>query len=90
MNEQEAINRLKAMGDACGYVEACADYECEKCHEAINMAMEALEKQAPKRVIYARTSGGQSGYLCPKCENYLDHTIPNYCCKCGQRIELGE
>lgn len=88
MTEQEVIERIEMHGDNCGFENSCADYNCEKCHEARDMAIIALEKQVPQRVVYI--SGGESGYICPKCENFLDHTIPNYCCKCGQRIELGD
>lgn len=83
MKEQEAIERLRQIYDYP------IPKDTKRC-EALKMAIEALEKQITSKVIYARTSGGQSGYLCPVCENYLDHTIPNYCCKCGQKIELGQ
>lgn len=84
MTEQEALKYMKLFRDEWDVNSKT------KNAMALDVAIQALEKQIPKRVIYARTSGGQSGYLCPICENFLGHTIPNCCCKCGQRIELGE
>ena len=86
MTEQEAIKEVGFNMSTIGL----NNKSKERVIKARDIAIKALEKQITRKVIYARTSGGQSGYLCPVCENYLDHTIPNYCCKCGQKIELGQ
>ena len=95
MTEQEAINILEKPSKHIRSVHEAKNgmqfhsYSTDLV-KSFEMSIQALEKQITRKVIYARTSGGQSGYLCPVCENYLDHTIPKYCCICGQKIELGE
>lgn len=51
MTEQEAIERINAMGNECGFEEDCNDYECEKCSVARDMAISALEEVQQYRDI---------------------------------------
>ena len=62
------------------------------------MAIEALERQKPKKVIYRKQSYG-TPWLCPECETdqikveffSLDGGEPkekhSFCWKCGQKID---
>ena len=64
--------------------------ECRKHNEAISMAIEALEKQIPKKPLHMHKN-----YYCPICKEdgwmLWDDAIPNdmdeYCGKCGQAID---
>ena len=61
--------------------------------DAINMAIEALEKQIPKKPLHMHKN-----YYCPICKEngwmLRDDAIPNdtdkYCGKCGQAIDWKE
>lgn len=64
--------------------------ECRKHNKAISMAIEALEKQTPKKPLHMHKN-----YYCPICKEngwmLWDDAIPNdmdkYCGKCGQAID---
>ena len=64
---------------------------------AIEMAMEALEKQIPKKP-YLEGDGYADGYLvydtwiCPHCEKHyeVDYDDYDYCPNCGQKIDWSE
>lgn len=56
--------------------------------EAVKMAVEALEKQIPKKRIWGRTATRPNvTWICPCCRN---HVNSEYCRKCGQRIDWTE
>ena len=64
--------------------------ECRKHNKAISMAIEALDKQIPKKPLHMHKN-----YYCPICKEdgwmLWDDAIPNdmdkYCGKCGQAID---
>ena len=64
--------------------------ECRKHNKAISMAIEALEKQIPKKPLHMHKN-----YYCPICKEdgwiLWDDAAPNdmdkYCGKCGQAID---
>ena len=64
--------------------------ECRKHNKAISMAIDALEKQIPKKPLHMHKN-----YYCPICKEdgwmLWDDAIPNdmdnYCGKCGQAID---
>ena len=66
--------------------------------EALNMAIQALEKQIPKKPIfkegdcYAMSKDGTKSYEiipeCPNCHSIaLKHSYP---CRCGQKLDWSE
>lgn len=67
---------------------------------ALKTAIEALEKQLPKKVIsYHNENINREQYRCPVCENLvltedittsLFGTDKEYCDKCGQRLDWSE
>ena len=70
--------------------EECAGYQkddaCENCE--INAAMEALDKQIPKKPEFE----GEY-YVCPICgvyQEYLTDGKPPYCVNCGQALDWQE
>lgn len=67
--------------------------ECRKHNKAISMAIDALEKQIPKKPLHMHKN-----YYCPICKEdgwmLWDDAIPNdmdkYCGKCGQAIDWSD
>ena len=67
--------------------------ECRKHNKAISMAIEALEKQIPKKPLHMHKN-----YYCPICKEdgwmLWDDAVPNdmdkYCGICGQAIDWEE
>lgn len=58
-----------------------------------NMAIEALEKQMPKKPIEnGLLPNNRYKYLCPTCNRlYWDKEfLSDYCSSCGQRFDLSE
>ena len=81
MTPKEAIKQLNSV----------AIYHFDKCTaNAIDMAIEALEKQIPKKPLHMHKN-----YYCPICKEdgwmLWDDAIPNdmdnYCGICGQAID---
>ena len=70
INEAEAIECLKSNKPTTGYI---------MLQEAVDMAIQALEKQIPKK---------RDSYSCPVCSHYFeDGECFTYCPECGQRLE---
>ena len=69
INEAEAIECLKINKPTSGYM---------MLQEAVDMAIQALEKQIPKK---------RDSYNCPVCSHYFeDGECFTYCPECGQRL----
>ena len=69
-NEAEAIECLKSNKPTTGYM---------MLQEAVDFAIQALEKQIPKK---------RDSYNCPVCSHYFeDGECFTYCPECGQRLE---
>ena len=69
-NEAEAIECLKSNKPTTGYM---------MLQEAVDFAIQALEKQIPKK---------RDSYSCPICSHYFeDGECFTYCPECGQRLE---
>lgn len=91
MTESEATMILKNEMPGCG--EKIIFAEGEKC-EAYEMAIQALEKQTPKRPDYEGDgyADGQLIYdtwICPCCGKHyeVDYDNYDYCPNCGQNID---
>lgn len=90
MEAKEAIKRIKEHNR----IHAVKEYPFAiKITEALNMAVEALEKQIPKTPIiwenkyyYSPTPNDDWGYECPCCGNQeIDY--PEHHCTCGQALD---
>ena len=89
MTEKEAIQTIEA-----AKAEVEWNYPLDYA-AAFEKAIEALEKQIPKRAI----STYKENYKCPTCESYIDITDddlyvyeiepPKYCDECGQALDWG-
>ena len=92
MTEIEAIKWQKQIGEV--FKGFPLDIE-EKMNDSCDMAMQALEKQIPKKTILQR-SYEKSLYKCPCCdsifveayENMQRGYIPKFCEMCGQSISF--
>ena len=73
MNEQEAIKRLKEKQSAFEYQ--------SNIDKAFGMAIKALEKQIPKKVV--------AGVICSKCPSCgeLFASDWKFCFECGQKLD---
>jgi DNA-directed RNA polymerase subunit RPC12/RpoP len=98
MTNQEAINKLHVMKNLIEW-DMPLDYQ-----EVVDLAVEALEKQIPKKPMFTKLKYSYDGEIteikhpeCPVCRHrglYLwDAEITKgdvYCKRCGQRIDLSE
>lgn len=94
MTENEAIEKCKFMNDALNFQRADSD----ECSCALDIAMQALEKQIPKNIANKQKSEcpedvetyGEYAIFgrCPVCKS-LQNIIWNneYCGNCGQHID---
>ena len=87
MTYEEAIKHFKSLQKR--YTKEHNGRMCEK----VNLALEALEKQVPKKPLHMHKN-----YYCPICKEagwmLWDDAIPNdmdkYCGKCGQALDWKE
>lgn len=66
-----------------------------KLGQALNMAIEVLEKQIPKKPVYDETirkNGEKVRYhiICPGCYSFSPGIGDEHCVKCGQAIDWSE
>ena len=86
MTYEEAIKNINALNAVCGK----KDFYDAEFESALALAIEALEKQIPKKPLHMHKN-----YYCPICKEdgwmLWDDAIPNdmdkYCGKCGQAID---
>ena len=88
MTYEEAIKHFKSLQKR--YTKEHNGRMCEK----VNLAIEALEKQIPKKPIIRKTKdyfGYAECILCPNCEKVdFGLTQPCFCRLCGQAINWKE
>ena len=90
MTYEEAIKNINALNAVCGQKDL---YDAE-FESALALAIEALEKQIPKKPI-VREAEDSFGYvkhvLCPNCEKVdFGYERPCFCRLCGQAIDWEE
>lgn len=83
MTESEAIEELK--------------YDCNELGKAIPCdtswgcsAIQALEKQIPKKPLYIANLGCTALWLCPVCERRIVRSDLKYCHQCGQKLDWSD
>ena len=65
-------------------------YSWEEMAEVRNMAIEALEKQMPKKPLDKTKSTDDYGY-CPNCKTIIDNYSDfKFCSTCGQAIDWSD
>lgn len=88
MTVQEAIKAMENLNLVLSITES------ER--ESVNMAIKALEKQIPKKVIYHDNCGNKTPNQsrCPECYEAINDTWywtgESWCPYCGQKIQWGE
>lgn len=84
MTPQEAIKTFKTV-----VVYAPEKYE-NKYYKAIMLAIEALEKQIPKKAKNITTTVYYKQGRCPNCNALLKNTINIFCPDCGQALDWSD
>lgn len=96
MTYEEAIKILKTELEirSNGYYDHLqsggkGDCEEEASLNALQLAIEALEKQIPKNAELETEEGEYAIFLCPNCKRIFHNHIdePQYCDECGQAID---
>lgn len=89
MTNKEAIKMLDRIRDEGGWT--------NDAYNSLTLAIEALEKQIPKKPNYVQYDGNPKigNYHCPACEKILelepiDHNEKVFCLHCGQAIDWSE
>ena len=86
MTYEESIKNINALNAVCGQ----KDFYDSEFENALALAIDALEKQIPKKPIIreAEDSFGYVKYvLCPNCEEVdFGYKRPCFCRLCGQAI----
>ena len=87
MKEQEAIEFIKNKIQID--VRFCTDEDIENTKTALNIAINALEKQMPKEPLTKTLANdGYAGeWICPNCRIVKVTTEKQFCDDCGQRID---
>lgn len=104
MDEKKVREAIYCMKESIGETmcEECVNYykcDCTKMDDMMRTAIEALEKQLPKKPIcvpkpYSEELGFNDEIHRPSCSEYVGYITEGmsepeqmeYCCDCGQRI----
>lgn len=86
MEESEAIRELHKIRPIGGIIP-------QKRAEALDVAIQALEKQIPKKPIKSEKQVVRyvNTYYCPTCESGITGTsIAKWCYHCGQKLDWND
>ena len=81
MTVHEAINDLKEI-----FSEHELDLPYQDTLKVLNIAIESMEKQKPKKPTFKE---GFIGFYECECGGLVEKSM-SYCCECGQAIDWGE
>ena len=96
MTESEAVERIKGLK---GSEEILEFYYAESFIKACDMAIQALEKQIPKKPIMKQyfKDMEEEYFCCPTCGEILTDRIPGdnkafyfHCMNCGQKLDWSD
>lgn len=97
MTDVEVIRKLNDILEEAIETEDAICYVTSVDEEPLRMAIEALEKQIPKKPVLENTKGivGINMWHCPVCKNEIisdwNKDIANhYCHHCGQAIDWSD
>lgn len=93
MEESEAIKELHGIRPRGGIIP-------QKRAEALDVAIQALEKQIPKKPIFNHNLSDTLSVFHCECGNVIkvshdvgimdNNNVPNYCSKCGCRLDWSD
>ncbi len=86
MTEIEAIKQLKDILGECTESEEAVCYITDVDAPALEMAINALEKQIPKK---PKTDDRYVMYICPCCNDFIK-VNHNYCPNCGHKLDWSD
>ena len=89
MNIKAAIKYLK---EGKSDQQEQGEYHEERYNEALDVAIEASEKQIAKRPVKRDIPNDKLAWLCPTCYTvyWKYEYINNYCDRCGQKFDLDQ
>lgn len=102
MDGKKIKETIEVFQDQIEWIKAITDAEseelCEGCIEYFETAIEALEKQLPKKGIKEKitegTHKGLHNFYCPVCYGNGDLSnkcnVGEYCSDCGQKLDWGK
>ena len=82
MTKSEAIKEIRFNMSTIGLSNEAA----KRVVEARDMAIQAIEKQIPKK---PKTDDRYVMYICPRCNEFIKIN-KNYCMNCGQKLDWSE
>lgn len=92
MTNEEAIARIRKIAEASAAVSDTGSFERRPITEALEMAIEALGKQIPRKPVCNDEDPYQ--WYCPLCKSIIgvDGQDPenDWCCDCGQHLKWSE
>lgn len=97
MDEKKVREAIEAFQGQVDWLKRIDDKGCEEarrcCIEYFKTAIEALEKQLPKKPVdrsLVKDNGDVSGFIgrCPSCNEIIDDTTT--VCDCGQKLDWSE
>ena len=92
MTNQDVINFLNQVREILLDDKSWLESTIQTINEAFDMAISALEKQIPNKLIaegdgYADGSMVYDSFYCPSCDHRLEEDeVEDYCPNCGQKI----
>lgn len=94
MTENEAIEAIQFDLKIGGEIHS------QVLHDAVDVAIQALEKQIPKKAIFDHNLSDTSSVFHCECGNIIkvshdigimnNNNAPNYCSKCGCRLDWSD
>lgn len=88
MKPQEAIEFIN--NEMQIDVRFCTDEMITKTQEAFKLAISALEKQIPQKVVQERITEALKPNCCPVCNNRHYEILVPYCRFCGQALDWSD
>lgn len=93
---EDSIENLKEVGEHIGNFLLKTNYEGKGVSDSkefkvdFERAIEALEKQVPKKLSYLGKNGIYDDYDCSACGQMLRNKNFRFCPKCGQRLDWSD
>lgn len=94
MTENEAIKELKEdvslYDNEISRLDTSIGTPDRNLIDALEMAIQALEKQIPKKPLCIANLGYTALWLCPVCERRIIRSDLKYCHQCGQKLNWSD